>query len=79
MEITSVTLTSERRAQLDDYAKRHGQDLQTALDDVLADYFAWERRYHDETVMALLEANEDVNAGRTKPAGEVYAPASPAC
>ena len=73
MEITPITLTPERRAELDDYAKRHGQDLQTALDDVLADYFAWERQDHDETVMALLEGNEDVKAGRTKPAAEVYA------
>ena len=69
VEITPITLTPERRAELDDYAKRHGEDLQTALDDVLADYFAWERQDHDETVMALLEGNED----RTKPAAEVYA------
>ncbi len=31
VEITPITLTPERRAELDDYAKRHGQDLQTAL------------------------------------------------
>jgi hypothetical protein len=34
----------ERKAQLDDYAQRHGQDAVAALDDVLADYFAWEKQ-----------------------------------
>jgi predicted transcriptional regulator len=72
MEVTPITLKPERRAELDDYAKRHGQDAETALDDVLADYFAWERQDHDETVKAVLEGNEDVKAGRTKRAAEVY-------
>jgi hypothetical protein len=72
MEMTPISLKPERRAELDDYAKRHGQDAETALDDVLADYFAWERQDHDETVMAVLEGNEDVKVGRTNPAAKVY-------
>jgi hypothetical protein len=72
MEMRAITLKPERRAQLDDYAKRRGQDAETALDDVLADYFAWERQDHDETVMAVLKGAEDVKAERTKPAAEVY-------
>jgi predicted transcriptional regulator len=62
----------ERKAQLDAYAERHGQDAVTALDDVLADYFAWEQQDYDETVQAALEGYEDVKAGRTRPAEEVH-------
>ena len=39
-----MPLKPERKAQLDDYARRHGQDAAEALDDVLADYFAWEQQ-----------------------------------
>jgi predicted transcriptional regulator len=62
----------ERKAQLDAYAERHGQDAVTALDEVLADYFAWEQQDYDETVQAALVGYEDVKAGRTRPAEEVY-------
>jgi len=33
----------ERKAQLDKYAQRHGQDAATALDEVLANYLEWEQ------------------------------------
>ncbi len=56
----------ERKAQLDAYAERHGQDAVTALDEVLADYFAWEQQDYDETVQAALVGYEDVKAGRTR-------------
>jgi len=57
---------------LEAYAQLHGQSLADALDDRLAAHFASEREEHEETVQAVLEANEDVKAGRTKPADEVY-------
>jgi hypothetical protein len=63
-----VSLTPERKAQLDDYAQRHGQDPSAALDDVLAAALEWERQDYGETVDAVLEAYEDVKAGRTQPA-----------
>ncbi len=62
----------ERKAQLDAYAERNGQDAVTALDDVLADYFAWAQQDYDETVQAVLEGYEDVKAGLTRPAEEVH-------
>jgi hypothetical protein len=65
-----VPLTPERKAQLDDYAQRHGQDTAAALDAVLADALEWEREDYSETVEAVLESYEDVKAGRTQPAGE---------
>lgn len=39
-----VPLKPERKAQLDEYAKRHGQDPADALDDVLAAYFDKEQQ-----------------------------------
>jgi len=62
----------ERMAQLEDYARRHGQDTAAALDDVLADYFAWEQQDSQASVEAIRRGNEDVMAGRTKPAAEVH-------
>lgn len=63
-----VPLKPERKAQLDEYAKRHGQDLAAALDDVLAAYFETEPQDYTETLQAVQEAYEDVKAGRTRPA-----------
>lgn len=65
-----VPLTPERKAQLDDYAHRHGQDTAAALDEVLADALEWERQEYEETVRAVREAYEDVKAGRSRPAEE---------
>ena len=65
-----IPIKPERKAQLDEYAQRHGQDAVAALDDVLADYLAWERQEYNETVAAVTEAHESVKAGRTQPAGE---------
>lgn len=61
-----VPLKPERKAQLDEYARRHGQDPATALDDVLAAYFDEEQ----QTVQAVQEAYADVKAGCTRPAAE---------
>ena len=44
-----------------------------ALDDLLAAQLEWEEADHEETVKALLEAEADIAAGRTRPAEEVYA------
>ncbi len=62
----------ERKVQLDAYAERHGQDAVTALDDVLADYFAWEEQDYQASVEAIRRGNEDVMAGRTKAAEEIH-------
>jgi hypothetical protein len=64
-----VPLTPERKAQLDDYAQRPGQDTAAALDTVLADALEWEREDYNETVEAVLESYE-VKARRTQPAGD---------
>ena len=66
----AIPLTPERRAQLEDYAQRHGQDPAAALDEVLAAYLEWERQDFDEAVQGIRRGAEDVAAGRTRPATE---------
>jgi predicted transcriptional regulator len=63
-----IPLTPERKAQLDEYARRHGQDFAEALDDVLAAYLDWERQDFEEAVDGIRRGYEDVEAGRTRPA-----------
>jgi predicted transcriptional regulator len=62
----------ERKAQLEDYAQRHGQDEVTALDDVLANYFAWEQQEYQEAAEGIREGLADIEAGRVSPADEVF-------
>jgi predicted transcriptional regulator len=63
----------ERKAELEEYAKRRGQDAATALDDALATYLEWERQDFAEAVEGIHRGYEDVKAGRTRPASEVLA------
>ena len=68
----TITLRPERKAQLDDYAKRHGQDAETALDEVLAAYLEWEHQDYLEALEGIREGYADFKAGRTKPADQVF-------
>jgi predicted transcriptional regulator len=69
----TMPLTSQRKAQVEAYAEQHDQTPAEALDDLLAVQLEWEQADHEETVQALLEAEADIAAGRTRPAEEVYA------
>jgi len=60
----------ERKAQLDNYAQRHGKDTASALDEVLENYLEWEQQDYQESVEAIRKGYEDVKAGRTRPAAE---------
>jgi len=62
-----IPIKPERKAQLDEYARRHGQDSAAALDDVLADYLEWEWQDYQEAVEGIREGYEDLKAGRTEP------------
>ena len=44
-----ISLKPERRAQLEKYAKRRGQDPAAALDEALAAYLEWELQDFAET------------------------------
>jgi len=68
-----LPLKPERRAQLEDYARRHGKDTVSALDDALGDWLEWERQDFQEAVDGIRRGYEDVKAGRTRPAAEFIA------
>ena len=68
----TIPLKPERKAQLEDYAQRHGEDPATALDDVLAAALEWEWQDYQEAVEGIQRGVEDVNAGRTRPAAEFF-------
>lgn len=65
-----VPLTPERKAQLDDYAERHGKAPADALDEVLADALEWERQEHEKSLEGIRRGYGDVKAVRTRPASE---------
>jgi predicted transcriptional regulator len=66
----TIPLKPERRAQLEEYAQRRGQDPAIALDEALAAYLEWERQDFEEAVEGIKRGYEDVRAGRTRPAAE---------
>jgi predicted transcriptional regulator len=68
-----VPIKPERKAQLDDYAQRYGQNVTDALDEVLAAYLEWERIDYREAVEGIRRGCEDMQAGRTRPATEFLA------
>lgn len=63
-----IPLKPERKAELEEYAKRRGQDPAAALDDALATYLEWERQDFAEAADGVRRGYEDVRAGRTRPA-----------
>jgi predicted DNA-binding protein len=63
-----LPITSERKAQLEDYARRRGQSAADALDEMIATHLEWEREDYEESIEAIREGNESVEAGRTRSA-----------
>jgi predicted transcriptional regulator len=68
----TMPLTLECKAQLDDYAQRHGLDAATALDEALGIYLEWEKQDYLEAVEGIREGYADYMAGRTQPLNEVF-------
>jgi predicted transcriptional regulator len=68
-----IPLNPERMAQLEEYARRVGQDPASALDQALAAYLDWERQDFEEAVESIRVGDADVQAGRTRPAAEFFA------
>ena len=68
-----LPLKPERKAQLEEYAKRRGQEPSAALDEALAAYLEWERQDFAEAVEGVGRGFEDLRAGRTRPATEFLA------
>jgi len=72
VEVQLLGLNPERKAQLEEYAGRRGQDAASALDDALAEYLAWERQEYGDAIEAIHRGCEDVRAGRTRPAPALH-------
>ena len=68
-----IPLKPERKAQLEEYAKRRGQEPAAALDEALAAYLEWERQDFAEAVEGVGRGYEDLKSGRTRPATEFLA------
>ena len=68
----TVPITAKRKAELEEYAHRRGQDTTTALDAALAEYLAWEREEYLEAVEAIREGYDEMKAGLARPAQEVF-------
>jgi predicted transcriptional regulator len=66
----TIPIKPERKAQLEEYAQRRGQDPVIVLDEALAAYLEWERQDFEEAVEGVRRGHEDVRAGRTRPAAE---------
>lgn len=68
--LDAIPLKPERKAQLEEYAQRHGQDPAAALDEALAAYLEWERQDFEEAAKGIRQGYDDVRAGRARPAAE---------
>jgi predicted transcriptional regulator len=68
-----IPLKPERQAQLEEYARRRGQDPAAALDEALATYLEWERQDFAGAVEGIDRGYKDVKTGRTRPASEFLA------
>ena len=66
----TVTLTPERKAQLEEFARQRGKDPAEALDEALAAFFDSELRDFEEAAAGIQRGYEDVLAGRHRPAQE---------
>ncbi len=72
-DMDMIPLKPERKAQLEECARRRGQDPAAALDDALATYLEWERQDFAEAVEGVRHGYEDLRAGRARPATDFVA------
>ena len=59
-----IPIKPDRKAQLEAYAQRRGQDSATALDDALANYLEWDQQDFDDAVDGLRKSYLDGCEGR---------------
>ena len=68
----TIPITPERQAELEKFATEHGQSPAELLDDAIMSYLAWQKRDYNEAVAGIARGYEDVQAGRTRPAEDVF-------
>ncbi len=61
----SIHINPQRRAELEEYARRRGQDAEAALDEALATYLEWERQDFAQAAEGIRRGSDDVQAGRS--------------
>lgn len=69
----TLNLKPERKAQLEEYARRHGMPVADALDDLLAAQLDSERKDYEEAVEGIREGYEDFKAGRIQDSNQAFA------
>lgn len=67
-----LSLKPERKAQLEEYAQRHGMAVPEALDDLLAAQLDWEHKDYEEAVEGIREGYDDFKAGRVQDSSEAF-------
>lgn len=63
--MNTLILKPERQAELEKFAREHGQAPDEALDDAVAAYLQWQSQTFEEDVNAVQEALDDLKAGRS--------------
>jgi hypothetical protein len=59
-----IPIRPERKAQLEDYAQRHGQEPAAALE--------WEQQDYQEAVEGIRQGYAEFKAGRARPVEEAF-------
>ena len=67
-----IPISTERMAQLEEFAHRRGQNTATALDTALAEYLSWEERDFQQAVQAITEGYSQLRDGLAQPAEEAF-------
>jgi predicted transcriptional regulator len=70
--MVSILLKPERLAQLEEYARRRGQDPAAALDELLYEYLDSEEQDYKYAVTGIRQGYADLQAARTQSAEEVF-------
>ena len=70
--MNAIPLKPERQAALEQFAFERGQSPADALDDAVTSFLEWQTRDFNEAVEGVQRGYEDVKAGRTRPAKDVF-------
>ena len=71
--MSAIPLRPEHQIALERFAREHGQTPADALAQAVTTFLEWQDREFDEAVEGVRLGYEDVRAGRTRPATEVFA------
>lgn len=67
-----LQLSPKRQAQLNEYARRYGQEPGAGLDEIVAEALDWERLDREEAVEGIRREYSDFKAGRVRSLAESF-------